>query len=110
MTALRAHLGGELYLPPGYYLELGADILILRREDGFEVAAFSAGSASPGEVARTAGSPASTRSVTRTSSPGWTKRPRSAAECRRWRPGRSGVRHTRCRSAVAPPCTCTTQW
>src|SRR5215207_5304055 len=31
---------------------------------------------------RTAGSPASTRAATRTSSPGWTKRPRSAAERR----------------------------
>src|SRR5215211_4085763 len=49
------------------------------------------------------------RSATRTSSPGWTKRPRSAADRRRCRPGGSGGRHTRCRSAVAPPCTRTTQ-
>ena len=34
---------------------------------------------------RTAGSPASTRCATRTSSPGWTKRPRSAADRRRCR-------------------------
>jgi RNA polymerase sigma-70 factor (ECF subfamily) len=36
---------------------------------------------------RTAGSPASTRSATRTSSPGWTKTPRLAADRRRCRPG-----------------------
>ena len=54
MTALIAHPGGKLYLPPGYYLEFGADILILRREDDSMVAAFSARAASPGEVARTA--------------------------------------------------------
>jgi hypothetical protein len=48
MTALIAHLDGKLYLSPGYYLELGADILILRREEGSVVAAFSARAASPG--------------------------------------------------------------
>ena len=54
MTALIAHLGGRLYLPPGYYVDLGAEILILRREDGSVVAAFSTRGASPEEVARTA--------------------------------------------------------
>jgi hypothetical protein len=54
MTTLIAHLDGKLYLSPGYYLELGADILILRRKEGSVVAAFSARAASPGEVARTA--------------------------------------------------------
>jgi hypothetical protein len=32
----------ELRLPPGYYLELDADVAILRREDGRSVAPFSA--------------------------------------------------------------------
>jgi hypothetical protein len=32
----------ELRLPPGYYLELDADVAILRREDGRSVATFSA--------------------------------------------------------------------
>lgn len=54
MTSLIAHLGGRYNLPPGYYLDLGAEILILRREDGSVVAAFSARGASPKEVARTA--------------------------------------------------------
>ncbi len=32
----------ELQLPPGYYLELSADICVLRRDDTSAVAAFSA--------------------------------------------------------------------
>ena len=32
----------DLRLPPGYYLELDADVAVLRREDGQSVAAFSA--------------------------------------------------------------------
>ena len=54
MSASIAHLDGRYNLPSGYYLELEADILILRREDGSVVVAFSARAVSPGEVARTA--------------------------------------------------------
>ena len=32
----------NLRLPPGYYLELDADVAVLRREDGRSVAVFSA--------------------------------------------------------------------
>ncbi len=32
----------KLNLPPGYYVELGADLLTLRRHDGSTVATFSA--------------------------------------------------------------------
>ena len=32
----------KLKLPPGYYVELGADLLTLRRYDGSTVATFSA--------------------------------------------------------------------
>ncbi len=54
LTALEAHRAGKLYLPPGYELEYGADVLLLRRHDGSVVAAFSARAAAPSEVARTA--------------------------------------------------------
>ena len=54
MTALDAHDEGELPLPPGYGLEHGADVLLLRREDGSVAAAFSAKGAAPMEVARIA--------------------------------------------------------
>jgi hypothetical protein len=53
-TALKAHRAGKLYLPPGYWLEHGADALLLRRDDGSVVAAFSVWGATPSEVARTA--------------------------------------------------------
>jgi hypothetical protein len=53
-TALEAHRAGKLYLPPGYALEYGADVLLLRRDDGSVVAAFSTRGATPSEVARTA--------------------------------------------------------
>lgn len=53
-TALEAHHAGKLYLPPGYELEYGADVLLLRRDDGSVVAAFSARSTTPSELARTA--------------------------------------------------------
>jgi hypothetical protein len=53
-TALGAHQAGKLYLPPGYILEYGADVLLLRRDDGSVVATFSARGAIPSEVARTA--------------------------------------------------------
>jgi hypothetical protein len=53
-TALEAHRAGKLYLPPGYGLEYGAAVLLLRRDDGSVVAVFSARGATPSEVARTA--------------------------------------------------------
>jgi len=54
LTALEAHRAGKLYLPPGYELEHGADVLLLRRRDGSMAAAFGATGATPSEVARTA--------------------------------------------------------
>jgi hypothetical protein len=54
MTAEAAHQAGILPLPPGYELQLGAAVLLLRRDDGSVVAAFSARGATPAEVARTA--------------------------------------------------------
>jgi hypothetical protein len=54
VSALDAYLGGELPLPPGYAIEHGADVLLLRREGGSVVAAFSAGGATAKEVKRTA--------------------------------------------------------
>jgi hypothetical protein len=54
LTALEAHRAGKLYLPPGYTLEYGAEVLLLRRSDGSMVAAFGAIGAAPSEVARTA--------------------------------------------------------
>jgi hypothetical protein len=54
-TAWEAHQAGKLELPPGYRLEHGADVLLLRREDGSVVAAFSTRGATPAEeVARVA--------------------------------------------------------
>jgi hypothetical protein len=52
-TAVEAQLRRKLALPPGYDLEYGADVLLLRRGDG-SVATFGAKSVSPAEVARTA--------------------------------------------------------
>jgi hypothetical protein len=54
LTALEAHREGKLYLPPGYGLEYGADVLLLRRSNGSMVAAFSAIGAAPSDVASTA--------------------------------------------------------
>jgi hypothetical protein len=55
LTALEAYRAGKLYLPPGYELEYGADVLVLRRGDGSLVAACSiTGSTTPAELARTA--------------------------------------------------------
>lgn len=53
LTAKDAYREGKLTLPPGYGLEHGADVLLLRRADGSVAATFSAGGA-PSEVARTA--------------------------------------------------------
>jgi hypothetical protein len=54
LTALEAHRAGKLYLPPGYGLEYGANVLLLRRSNGSMVAAFGATGAAPAEVASTA--------------------------------------------------------
>ena len=50
-----AYLAGKMRLPPGYELEYGSDVLLLRRGEGSTVAAFSARGAAPSEVARIAG-------------------------------------------------------
>ena len=54
VPALDAYREGELPLPPGYTIEHGADVLLLRREGGSVVAAFSARGATAKEVKRTA--------------------------------------------------------
>jgi hypothetical protein len=54
VSALDAYREGELPLPPGYTIEHGADVLLLRREGGSVVAAFSARGATSAEVKRTA--------------------------------------------------------
>jgi hypothetical protein len=54
LTALQAHRSGWLRLPPGYDLEYGADVLLLRRADGSVAATFSAKGATPATVASTA--------------------------------------------------------
>ena len=54
VCALDAHREGELPLPPGYTIEHGADVLLVRREGGSVVAAFSARGATAREVKRTA--------------------------------------------------------
>ena len=53
-TALTAYLAGKMPLPPGYGLEHGADVLLLRRQDGSVVATFSARDVAPAKVAHTA--------------------------------------------------------
>ncbi len=54
VSALDAYREGELPLPPGYEIEHGADVLLLRRAEGSVVAAFSARGATAREVKRTA--------------------------------------------------------
>ena len=54
VSALDAYREGDLPLPPGYTVEHGADVLLVRRADGSVVAAFSARGATPKEVKRTA--------------------------------------------------------
>ena len=54
MTALTAYLAGKMSLPPGYGLEHGANVLLLRRRDGSVAATFSAKDVAPEMVARTA--------------------------------------------------------
>jgi hypothetical protein len=53
-SALEAYRKGHLPLPPGYCLEYDADLLLLRREEGTLVAAFSVRGTPPAEVAITA--------------------------------------------------------
>ena len=51
MTADGDHVGsGWPETPFGYYLDLDADVLVLRRPDGSTVVAFAAGGADPFEV------------------------------------------------------------
>ena len=54
VTALDAYRDGKLLLPPGYTLEHGADVLLLRRADGSVAAAFNAGKATSSEVEKDA--------------------------------------------------------
>ncbi len=54
LTPLEAYRAGKLYLPSGYELLYGAEVLLLRRGDGSVVAAFSARGTTPSELARTA--------------------------------------------------------
>ena len=54
MMALSAYRAGKLSLPPGYGLEHGANVLLLRRRDGSVVATFSAEHVAPARVAQTA--------------------------------------------------------
>lgn len=54
VTALAAFRNGKLLIPPGYTVEYGADVLLLRRESGSVVAAFNAGKATSVEVERNA--------------------------------------------------------
>jgi hypothetical protein len=54
LAAWAAYRAGKMPLPPGYELEFGADVLLLRRADGSTVAAFSTSGVSPSEVVRIA--------------------------------------------------------
>jgi hypothetical protein len=54
IAAWAAYRAGKMPLPPGYELEYGADVLLLRRKEGSTVAAFSASGVSPSEVIRIA--------------------------------------------------------
>jgi hypothetical protein len=54
MTALEAYRAGKIPLPPGYEVEHGADVLLLRRGDGSVAATFSARGVIPAQVANTA--------------------------------------------------------
>ena len=50
LTALDAHYAGKLCLPPGYYTQCDAEMLLLHRADGSMVAGFVAGRTAPSEV------------------------------------------------------------
>lgn len=51
LTALDAYREGKLYLPPGYRVEYGTAVLLLRRENGSVVATFSAKTEAPAKIA-----------------------------------------------------------
>jgi hypothetical protein len=54
LTAWEVHQAGKLSLPPGYHIELDADLVELHRPDSSVVAVFSARGVAPSVVARTA--------------------------------------------------------
>jgi hypothetical protein len=54
VAVLDAFREGKLLLPPGYTVEYGADVLLLRRSSGSVVAAFNAGKVLSSEVERDA--------------------------------------------------------
>ncbi len=54
LTALAAHYAGKLFLPPGYRIQIDAEMLMLHCADGSMVAGFVAGRTVPSEVVRTA--------------------------------------------------------
>ena len=54
IAAWAAYREGKMPLPPGYELEYGADVLLLRRGDGSTVGVFSASGIAPSEVVRLA--------------------------------------------------------
>jgi hypothetical protein len=54
VSALNSYREGEIPLPPGYTIEHGADVLLLRRGGGSVAAAFSARGATAREVKRIA--------------------------------------------------------
>jgi hypothetical protein len=54
IKAWDAYRAGLMTLPPGYRLEYDADVLLLCRNDGSAVAAFSARGAAPSTLLRAA--------------------------------------------------------
>ena len=54
LTAWEVHQASMLSLPPGYHIELDADLVELHRPDSSVVAVFSARGVAPSGVARTA--------------------------------------------------------
>jgi hypothetical protein len=50
LTALAAHHAGKLFLPPGYHIQIDAEMLVLHRADGSMVGGFVAGRTAPSEV------------------------------------------------------------
>ena len=50
VSARRKHTGMKLELPPGYYLDLDADVLTLRRKGGCMLAVFSVRGATRGAI------------------------------------------------------------
>ncbi len=54
IAAWAVYREGKMHLPPGYELEYGADVLLLRRGDGSTVGVFSASGMAPSEVVRLA--------------------------------------------------------